>query len=150
MGHDMNATRTPEGGWPGGWLVALVAGLGAAILARWIGDVPMVAAGLVWLVVFLVFAVVLGMYWTTPAPAGAHDDHAVHDHNPVVAPMAMVQARKIALVIVVAALGWILVEALGGLYGWPPKYIFLADLSAAAAFIWAMVAAYRIWRRRHL
>jgi hypothetical protein len=59
-----------------------------------------------------------------------------------------VQARRIALVIVAAALLWILVEALGGLYGWPPKYIFLADLSAAAAFVWAMVAALRIWRRR--
>lgn len=52
--------------------------------------------------------------------------------------------------IVVAALSWILIEALGGLYGWLPKYILLADLSAAAAFIWAMVAALRIWRRRHL
>ena len=61
-----------------------------------------------------------------------------------------VQARRIALVIVAAALGWVLVEALGGLYGWPPKYIFLADLSAAAAFIWAMVAAIRIWRRRQM
>ena len=59
-----------------------------------------------------------------------------------------VQARRIAAVIVVAALAWILVEALGGHYGWPPKYIFLADLSAAAAFVWAMVAAVRIWRRR--
>jgi len=58
------------------------------------------------------------------------------------------QARRIAVVIAAAAVLWILVEALGGLYNWPPKYIFLADLSAAAAFIWAMVAALRIWRRR--
>lgn len=58
------------------------------------------------------------------------------------------QARRIALVIAVAASLWILVQALGGQYDWPPRYIFLADLSAAAAFIWAMVAAFRIWRRR--
>lgn len=58
------------------------------------------------------------------------------------------QARRIAVVIAAAASLWILVEALGGQYGWPPRYIFLADLSAAAAFIWAMVAAFRIWRRR--
>ncbi|MBC7476608.1 MAG: DUF5337 domain-containing protein [Pseudorhodobacter sp.] len=58
------------------------------------------------------------------------------------------QARRIAVVIAAAGVLWILVEALGGQYDWPPKYIFLADLSAAAAFIWAMVAALRIWRRR--
>ena len=63
-------------------------------------------------------------------------------------PPDAMQARKIAVVIAVAAILWIVVEALGGQYNWPPKYIFLADLSAAAAFIWAMVAAFRIWRRR--
>ena len=61
-----------------------------------------------------------------------------------------VQGRRIAVVIAVAGVAYILVQALGGLYGWPPKYIFLADLSAAAAFVWAMVAALRIWRRRHM
>ena len=61
----------------------------------------------------------------------------------------MVQGRRIALVIVAAMLGWMGFEWLGGQMGWPPKYIFLADLSAAAAFIWSMVAAFRIWRRRH-
>jgi hypothetical protein len=60
------------------------------------------------------------------------------------------QGRKIAVVIAVAALAYILVQALGAQYGWPPKYILLADLSAAAAFVWAMVAALRIWRKRHM
>ena len=59
-----------------------------------------------------------------------------------------IEARKIAVVIAAAAILWIVIEALGGQYNWPPKYIFLADLSAAAAFIWAMVAAFRIWRRQ--
>ena len=58
------------------------------------------------------------------------------------------QGRRIAVVIAAAAILWIVIEALGGHYDWPPKYIFLADLSAAAAFIWAMVAAYRLWRRQ--
>jgi hypothetical protein len=31
---------------------------------------------------------------------------------------------------------------------WPPKYVFLADLSAGAAFLWAMIATYRLWRKR--
>ena len=63
-------------------------------------------------------------------------------------PPYSMQARKIDVVIAVAAILWIVIEALGGQYNWPPKYIFLADLSAAAAFIWAMVAAFRIWRRQ--
>ncbi|MEO8244555.1 MAG: DUF5337 family protein [bacterium] len=58
------------------------------------------------------------------------------------------EGRRIAGVVAVAAVLWILVEALGGQYGWPPKYIFLADLSAAAAFLWGMIAAFRLWRRR--
>jgi len=59
-----------------------------------------------------------------------------------------VQGQRIALVIVGTMMGWIGFQWLGGQMGWPPKFIFLADLSAAAAFIWAMVAAFRIWRRR--
>lgn len=58
------------------------------------------------------------------------------------------QGRRIALVVVGAAVLWIGLQALGGQLGWPPKYILLADLSAAAAFVWAMIAALRLWRRR--
>lgn len=58
------------------------------------------------------------------------------------------QGRRIALVIAATALLWIFVEALGGQFNWPPKYIVLADFAAAAAFVWAMVAALRLWRRR--
>lgn len=60
----------------------------------------------------------------------------------------VVQGRIAALVIAGAGIGWIGLGWLGGQLGWPPKYILLVDLSAAAAFIWAMVAALRIWRRR--
>ena len=60
----------------------------------------------------------------------------------------MAQGRVIALVVVGAMIGWMGFQWLGGQMGWPPKFILLADLSAAAAFIWAMVAAIRIWRRR--
>ena len=58
------------------------------------------------------------------------------------------QVRLIALVAAGAMLGWMGFQWLGGQMGWPAKYILLADLSAAAAFIWVMVAALRIWRRR--
>ena len=60
----------------------------------------------------------------------------------------MAQGRLIALVVVGAMVGWVGIQWLGGQMGWPPKYILLGDLSAAAAFIWAMAAAVRIWRRR--
>ncbi len=57
-------------------------------------------------------------------------------------------ARLIAVVISLAAVLWLGVEYLGGQMDWPPKYLFLADLSAGAAFIWAMVATIRLWRKR--
>ena len=60
----------------------------------------------------------------------------------------MAQGRMIALVVAAAAIGWVGVQWMGGQMGWPPKYIVLVDLSAAAAFLWGMVAALRIWRRR--
>ena len=60
------------------------------------------------------------------------------------------RGRRIALVVAATGLGYILVQSLGERYDWPPKYIFLADLSAAAAFVWTMVAAFRIWRKRHM
>lgn len=59
----------------------------------------------------------------------------------------LAQGRMIALVVAGAMLGWMFVQWLGGQMGWPPKYILLADLSAAAAFIWAVVAAWRVMQR---
>jgi hypothetical protein len=58
------------------------------------------------------------------------------------------EARLIAVVICLAAGLWLGVEYLGGQMAWPPRFIFLADLSAGAAFLWAMVATYRLWRKR--
>ena len=58
------------------------------------------------------------------------------------------EARLIALVISFAMVIWVGVEYLGGQMAWPLKFIFLADLSAGAAFLWAMVATYRLWRKR--
>ena len=62
----------------------------------------------------------------------------------------MAQGRLIALVVAGTMIGWMGFQWLGGQMGWPLKFLLLADLSAAAAFIWAMVAALRIWRRRQL
>lgn len=68
--------------WPGGWLVALLAGLFGAVMARWLGGVEMTAALLVGVFVFLVHAVVLAMYWTEPPSPdhGQDDGHGGHHH----------------------------------------------------------------------
>ena len=58
------------------------------------------------------------------------------------------QTRMVAVVVAAAAVLWVGFQWLGGQMGWPPKYILLADFGAAAAFIWGMVVALRIWRRR--
>lgn len=58
------------------------------------------------------------------------------------------EARLIAVVLVLAMGLWLLVQSAGDQYGWPPKFILLADLSAGAAFLWTMVATYRLWRKR--
>ena len=55
--------------------------------------------------------------------------------------------RRIAVVIVATVLIWMFVQMLGAELNWPPKYVFLADLSAAAGFIWSMIAAAVIWRK---
>lgn len=49
-----------EGPWAGGWLVALIAGLFAALLARSVGAADMSAAMAVGVVTFLVFGALMG------------------------------------------------------------------------------------------
>lgn len=58
------------------------------------------------------------------------------------------QARLVAFVIAGTAVLWIGAQWLGGKMGWDARYVFLFDLAAIAAFIWAMVVTYRIWRQR--
>ena len=40
------------------------------------------------------------------------------------------------------------VQWVGGAMGWDARYAFLADLAALAAFFWALVVTYQIWRKR--
>jgi uncharacterized integral membrane protein len=58
------------------------------------------------------------------------------------------EARLIAVVICLAVVLWMGVEYLGAQMSWPVRYVFLADLFAGAAFIWAMIATVRLWRKR--
>ena len=56
------------------------------------------------------------------------------------------QARIAAIVILVAMVGWMGVSFLGGQLGLPARFAFLADLAALAAFAWAGIVLFRVWR----
>ena len=104
----MAADTKAESGWPAGWLIAVAAGVIAAILARWIGSAGVAAALLAGVFVFVVFGVLLGLFWKVPGMGG--DDHAhgdghghgedhSHDHAPAKAAMPeQVSAPMIASV----------------------------------------------------
>ena len=58
------------------------------------------------------------------------------------------QARMVALVIAGTMLAWIGAQWLGPRLGLAGRYAFLFDLAALAAFFWALVVTYQIWRKR--
>lgn len=58
------------------------------------------------------------------------------------------RARKIALVIAATMLLWMAVQWLGGQMGWPVRLVFVFDLAAIAALLWALLESYQIWRLR--
>ena len=102
----MSVDVKSERGWPAGWLIAVAAGVIAAILARWLGGTGVLGALIAGVIVFLVFAVLLGMFWGAPGMgAGDHGhaghDHAGHDHgpgghDPAPAPMMAAPVAKVA------------------------------------------------------
>lgn len=59
------------------------------------------------------------------------------------------QARLVGFVIAGTMLAWMGLQWLGGRMGWETRYVFLFDLAALAAFFWALVVTFRIWRRRN-
>lgn len=58
------------------------------------------------------------------------------------------QVRLVAFVIAGTMLLWMGAQYVGGQMGWPVRFVLLFDLAALAAFIWALVVTYRIWRQR--
>jgi Family of unknown function (DUF5337) len=58
------------------------------------------------------------------------------------------QARLVAVVIAVTMLVWMGAQWLGGELGWETRFVFLFDFAALAAFLWALVVTYQIWRGR--
>ncbi|MCC6304025.1 MAG: DUF5337 family protein [Rhodobacteraceae bacterium] len=58
------------------------------------------------------------------------------------------QARLAALAMALTMLAWMAAQWLGGRFGWPPRVAFTLDFAALAAFLWALVVTFRVWRRR--
>ena len=54
----------------------------------------------------------------------------------------------VALVLCVTMLLWLALQWLGGQYGWAARWVFLFDLAALAAFVWAMIVTVGLWRAR--
>lgn len=60
------------------------------------------------------------------------------------------QARMVALVIAGTMILWLGGQWLGGRMGWDTRYAILFDLAALAAFFWALVVTYQLWRKRRM
>lgn len=58
------------------------------------------------------------------------------------------QARTAGAVIAVAMLLWLGAQVVGPRLGLAGNYALLIDFAALAAFVWALVVAVRVWRRR--
>lgn len=58
------------------------------------------------------------------------------------------QARLVGIVLAVTMILWMAAQWLGGRMGWETRFVFLFDLAALAAFLWALVVTYQIWRGR--
>jgi len=58
------------------------------------------------------------------------------------------QVRIASIVILVTFPLWMAVSLLGGKMGLESRYAILADLAAMAAFLWALVVLFQVWRKR--
>lgn len=119
----MSAQGNSDGGWPGGWLIAVAAGVFTAVLARWLGDIGTAAVVLVGIFVFLVFGVLLGMFWAAPAPASGehghddqdgHDDQSHGDQSHAAAPAPVMDANPVAPLVPAAPVPAVAAVEIGG------------------------------------
>ncbi|SLN44820.1 hypothetical protein PSA7680_02275 [Pseudoruegeria aquimaris] len=58
------------------------------------------------------------------------------------------QSRLVGIVIAATMLLWLGAQWAGPRLGLEARYVFLFDLAALAAFFWALVVTYQIWRKR--
>ena len=60
------------------------------------------------------------------------------------------QARLVTIVMVSTMVSWLGAPWLGGLLGWNAQFVFLFDMLAIAAFVWALSITLRLWHRRNV
>lgn len=58
------------------------------------------------------------------------------------------QSRMVAIVMAATIILWMGMQVLGSWLGLDPRFVFLFDLAAIAAFIWVLVVTWQIWRRQ--
>jgi len=58
------------------------------------------------------------------------------------------QARTAAIVVAATMTLWIGANFAGKQMGLPVRYVFLFDFAALAAFFWALVVGFKLWRTR--
>ncbi|MGB0959676.1 MAG: DUF5337 domain-containing protein [Halocynthiibacter sp.] len=58
------------------------------------------------------------------------------------------QGRVVAIVIAAAGVVWVLANLAGSKLNWSIETMLFFDLAVLAAFIWALVVTYQIWRKR--
>ena len=58
------------------------------------------------------------------------------------------QGRQVGLVIAGAMLFWISIQWFGPQIGLTMRFFVLIDLAVLAAFLWALVVAFQLWRKR--
>jgi hypothetical protein len=58
------------------------------------------------------------------------------------------QGRIVALVIAGTVIAWLGLQWLGSALNWEARYAFLIDFAALAAFAWALIVTWQIWRKR--
>ena len=56
--------------------------------------------------------------------------------------------RRLALVSVAGAVGFMGIEFAGAVFGWPNQIMGLLELGVCAVFLWVMIQAYKLWRAR--
>ncbi|TDL84244.1 hypothetical protein E2L08_01905 [Palleronia sediminis] len=56
------------------------------------------------------------------------------------------RARNVGVVMAITMIAWFGAQLVGGALGLPPRAVFVVDLAALAAFVWALVATFRIWQ----
>lgn len=58
------------------------------------------------------------------------------------------QTRTVALVMGATVVLWFGAQLVGGGLGLDPRYVFLFDFAAIAAFVWVLVNVWQIWRKQ--